>query len=121
MGGWVILLIYLVSTNRGYEILSRNFKLLKKQIQNKAPKQRTKYSHTPFAKSQHGFRVTEKISQWRGRKMRINTTEILPGEDSSSIILKYSAATFQNRKTQRVNLKDPCASDILQWEGTMTL
>lgn len=53
--------------------------------------------------------------------MRINTTEILPGEDSSSIILKYSAATFQNRKTQRVNLKDPCASDILQWEGTMTL
>lgn len=51
----------------------------------------------------------------------INTTEILPGKDSPSIILKHSTTTVQNHKTKCVNLKDPSTNDILQWEGTMTL
>ena len=40
--GWVILLIYLLSTNRGYAILSRNFKLLQKQIQKSKQSPKTK-------------------------------------------------------------------------------
>lgn len=53
--------------------------------------------------------------------MMLNTTEILPGKDSSSIILKHSIATAQNHKTKCVNLKDPSTNDILQWKGTITL
>lgn len=63
-----------------------------------------------FAKSQCGFTVTEEEVE----EISINTTAILPGKDSSSIILKHSTVTAQDHKTQCVNLKDPCISDTLQ-------
>lgn len=38
-------------------------------------------------------------------EISINTTAILSGKDSSSIILKHSTATAPDHKTQCVNLK----------------